>query len=281
MLIGLRSRKHIPPFELVRPTSLDQAIRVCSEPGRYTVMAGGLDLIDRLKSGESVDRIVHLAGVRELSGIRRDGNAISIGALTTHAELAQSAVLIDALADLPAIWGTIANPRVRYVGTLGGNLMSAMPHYDALPAFLALGAEVEVFDRTGTSSILELHALHDRSDILLAQVRIGAAMLRWRLLADRSLHPIVSVYLGAKIDDGKVRSARLAIGCAFTRAFVVALPLDGFLVTSLGSDAGDLTRAAASLLPEPIDDGLASGGYRHRMIEVLTRRLLIKLGSKS
>src|SRR5476649_2491832 len=148
MLLGLRSRKHIPSFDLVRPANVEEACRALAMSGRSVVMAGGLDLIDRLKGGESADRIIHLAGVRELSGIRRDGDAISIGALTTHAQLAHSAMLADVLPDFPAIWRTIANPRVRFVGTLGGNLMSAAPHYDAWPALLALGADALVFDRS-------------------------------------------------------------------------------------------------------------------------------------
>src|SRR5471032_2449782 len=174
MLVGLRSRKHIPSFELVRPAGVEEACRALAMPGRSVVMAGGLDLIDRLKGGESVDRIIHLAGVRELSGVRRDGDSIAIGALTTHAQLADSTVLAGLLPDWPAIWRAIANPRVRFAGTLGGNLMSAAPHYDAWPALLALGADALVFDRSGAPAALELSALRGRGDIILGQVRIGA-----------------------------------------------------------------------------------------------------------
>ena len=67
MLTGLRSRKHISSFELVRPANLDAARRALSAPGRNAVMAGGIDLIDRLKLGEEVDRVILLAGVRELA----------------------------------------------------------------------------------------------------------------------------------------------------------------------------------------------------------------------
>lgn len=280
MLVGLRSRRHITPFELVRPASVEEACRACSEPGRNAVMAGGIDLIDRLKSGEPVDRIIHLAGVRELSGISRDGDHVSIGALTTHDELAHSALLSDVAPDLPAIWRTIANPRVRFAGTLGGNLMSAMPHYDAAPALLALGAKVVVFDRSGAQSVAELPALRERTDIILGQIRIPVAPLRLSLLADRSLHPVVSVYLGACINDGKVHFARLAIGCAYAWPAMAELAIAGMAVASLGADAGTLARAAAGSLPVPIDDGLASASYRRRTIDVLIRRLLIKLGSR-
>ena len=281
MLVGLRSRKHIPSFDLVRPASVEEACRALAAPGRNIVMAGGLDLIDRLKGGESVDQIVHLADVRELAGIRRDGNTIAIGALTTHAQLADSTMLADLLPDFTAIWRTIANPRVRSAGTLGGNVMSAAPHYDAWPALLALGAEALVFDRSGSPTSVELPALHDRDDSILGQIRIRAVSPHRRLLADRSLHPIVSVYLGAGIDNGTVRSARIVAGCAHAQAVMTELPVAGTSVASLGSDAGDLARAAAGSMPEPISDGLASGSYRRRMIEVLARRLLIKLGSQS
>jgi carbon-monoxide dehydrogenase medium subunit len=281
MLVGLRSRKHIPSFDLVQPASVEEACRALAAPGRTVVMAGGLDLIDRLKGGEAVDRIVHLAGVRELAGIRRDGDKITIGALTTHAQLAHSKMLADLIPDFPVIWRTIANPRVRLAGTLGGNLMSAAPHYDAGPALLALGADAVVFDRSGAPAVVELPALRGRDGILLGQVRIGGAAVRRRLLADRSLHPIVSVYLGASIDHGKVRSARIVAGCAHAQAVMAELPVAGAAVAMLGSDAGDLARTVAGSLPEPIGDGLASGPYRRRMIEVLARRLLIKLGSQS
>lgn len=261
MLIGLRSRKHIPPFELVRPANLEAAHRALSAPGRNVVMAGGIDLIDRLKLGEAVDRVIHLAGVRELQGIRRDGDAVSVGALTAHAEIISDPVLADVLPDWPAIWRGIANPRVRIAGTIGGNLMSAMPHYDAAPALLVLGAAPVT------------------AGALLERIRIPIAP-RQRLLADRSLHPTISLYLGASIEAGVVRSARIAVGCCYAQPATAELPVGGVPAASLGADAAAIASRAAAAFAEPISDGLASGSYRRRMIEVLTRRLLIKLGSQ-
>ena len=260
MLTGLRSRKHISSFELVRPANLDAARRALSAPGRNAVMAGGIDLIDRLKLGEEVDRVILLAGVRELAGIRRDGDAVSIGALTTHAEIISDPLLADLMPDWPAIWRGVANPRVRLVGTIGGNLVSAMPNYDAGPALLALNAS-------------------RRGDILLERILIPVVP-RQRLLADRSLHPTVSLYLGASVEGGKIQSARIAVGCCYAQPAVAELPLAGVAVASLGADAGAIASKAATAFAEPISDGLASGSYRRRMIEVLTRRLLIKLGSQ-
>jgi len=278
MLVGLRSRKHIAPFDLVRPASLEQACRALSALGRNAVMAGGIDLIDRLKLGETVDRVVHLAGVPELSGIRRDGDAISIGALTTHAEIVGDSLLAGLLPDLPAIWRGLANPRVRHTGTLGGNLMSALPHYDAAPALLALGASAVVANIAGAVEALGLAGLGRRTGIILERVCIPVKSQR--LLADRTLHPIISLYLGAEIESRAIRSARVAVGCAYAQPVVIELPLSGVPVSALGSDAAAVARNAAASLAEPISDGLASESYRRRMIEVLTRRLLIKLGSQ-
>jgi len=279
MLVGLRSRKHIAPFELVRPATVEAACRALSGPGRSAVMAGGLDLIDRLKHGEAVDRVIHLAGVRELSGIRRDGDAICIGALTTHADIIRDSLLVGLLPDFPAIWRGIANPRVRHTGTLGGNLMSAMPHYDAGPALLALGASAVARSGFGADETLGLAGLGKRNDIILERIRIPVAFPQ-RLLADRSLHPVLSLYLGAEIEAGTLRTVRIAVGCAYAQPVVADLPLAGVPVAALGSDAAAVARDMAAALAEPISDGLASGSYRRRMIEVLTRRLLIKLGSQ-
>ncbi len=281
MLIGLRSRKHIPSFELVRPAGMDAVCRALQRPGRSALMAGGLDLVDRLKYGEAVDRIVCLGEVDELRGIRRDSEAVTIGALTTHAELAGSAMLAELVPDLPTIWRALANPRVRYVGTIGGNLMAAKPHYDAWPAFLALGASATMFDRSGASANLDLAELCDHDDVILGGLRIAVEPVRQRVLAERSLRPVVAVYLGASIADGRVVSARVAIGCAFARARVVALPVVDMPIAALGSGAAMLAREVVDGLPEPVDDGMASAGYRRRMIEVLSRRLLIRMGSQT
>jgi carbon-monoxide dehydrogenase medium subunit len=126
---------------------------------------------------------------------------------------------------------------------------------------------------------LGLDRLVGRNDIILERVCIPAARSK-RLLAERSLHPMVSVYLGAAIVAGVVHTARIAVGCAYARPVPVELPIAGTAVATLGSRAAVIARDAQETLPVPLSDGLASGAYRRRMIEVLTRRLLITLGSR-
>lgn len=238
-------------------------------------MAGGLDLIDRMKNGEAFDRIISLSRVAGLSNIRVDGGTIVIGASATHAAIARSAVLTEHLPDLARFWSLIANPRIRYAGTIGGNLMSGQPHYDSMPALLALGATAATADGSGRREI----ALPDLggSQALLTDIRVPFAGRR--LIADRSLHPALAVYVGACIAGEKISELRVAIGGAYSRAVAFALPAEDVSPSAVGAVSATLARDFVARLPEPASDGLASASYRLRMIEVLTRRLLVRLGS--
>jgi aerobic carbon-monoxide dehydrogenase medium subunit len=245
---------------------------------RSAFMAGGLDLIDRMKSGKTFERVISLDGIDALKGIRRESGRIVVGALATHEEIARSDLLGEAAPDLAALWRMIANPRVRHTGTLGGNLMSGQPHYDAAPALLALGAEAAVHTPAGVRMV-GIDRLADHPRALLESISI-AGTPPLRLLADRSLHPVLSIYLGACVDRGKLTTSRIAIGCACERPVAVDLPLGGEPVSALAARAGEVARAVAAALPaEMISDGLAGAAYRRRMCDVLIRRLLVRLAA--
>jgi aerobic carbon-monoxide dehydrogenase medium subunit len=277
--VGLRSRKHIRPFDLLRPTSPEEATGMVLPDARSAFMAGGLDLIDQMKSGRTFERVILLDGIGAMKAIRREGGRIIIGALTTHADIARSDTVREAAPDLAALWRTIANPRVRCTGTIGGNLMSGLPHYDAAPALLALGAEATAHTATGVRKV-GIDRLADHPGALLASISI-AGIPPPRLVADRSLHPALSVYLGARVNQGELMSARVAIGCACGRPVAVDLPLVGERPSGLAAKADDVVRAVAAALPaKMIDDGLASAAYRRRMCEVLIRRLLLRLAAQ-
>ena len=274
MLTGLRSRKHIAPFDLVRPTSIDACLSWLSRGPRIGLMAGGLDLIDRMKFGQPFDTIVSLSAIPDLAGIRQTDGAIIVGALTTHAALSRDPLIAETIPDLATLWREIANPRVRHTGTVGGNIMSRQPHYDAMPALMALGATATIADPATGVRTVALSELP--GDALLINVIIPATGAR--LVADRSLHPSVSVYIGATLDSGDVTELRVAFGGAYPHPRVVDLPAHDLRQSDLASKAATLAEIATRDLPEPLTDGFASAQYRLRMIEVLTRRSLIRLG---
>ena len=253
MDVGLRSRKHIQPFRLVRPHNIVEAREALRGPGTARIMAGGIDLIDEMKFGITVDRMVYLGDIAELSAIEADGDDIVIGAMVTH-----DALVRGPLRELGEIWREVAHPRIRFVGTIGGNLMAGRAHYDAMPALLALDARAEIADESGHRLCVPLEELMPAA--LLTAVHVNQR--GWRLAADRSLHPMVSVYVAVSGTD----RVRVAVGGACERAFVVGCP------------ARDAVDAVLADLPDTRSDGLASGGYRRRMAGVLTRRTLARLG---
>jgi carbon-monoxide dehydrogenase medium subunit len=279
--VGLRSRKHIRPFDLLRPANPAEAVGMALPDARSAFIAGGLDLIDRMKSGTTFERVILLDGIGTMKSIRRlvDGRIV-IGALTTHAEIAHNSLLEEDAPDLVTLWRTIANPRVRYIGTVGGNLMAGQPHYDAAPALLALGAEAVLHKATGMRTT-GIDGLADHPGALLDSISItGTPSLR--LLSERSLHPVLSVYLGARVNGGELVTARIAIGCAYARPVAADLPLGGEPVSELAAKADEVVCAVTAMLPaRMIDDGFASAAYRRRICGVLIRRLLVRLGSQA
>jgi carbon-monoxide dehydrogenase medium subunit len=129
------------PFTLERPQSTADAVRMATAGGRP--LAGGQTLLASMKLRlTQADQLVDLAGIKELTGICRDGNALVIGAMTRHADVASHAEvksLIPALADLA---GHIGDRQVRAMGTLGGSVANNDPAACYPSAVLALGATV-------------------------------------------------------------------------------------------------------------------------------------------
>jgi aerobic carbon-monoxide dehydrogenase medium subunit len=198
--------------------------------------------------------------------------------LATHAEIARSDGLTAAVPGLSALWRDVANPRIRATGTIGGNLMSGLPHYDGAPALLALGAEATL--RTGSGLLkVGIDQLPDHRGALLESIGISENPSA-HLLADRSLHPALAIYLAATLREREVRAARIAVGCAYARPVAVDLAVAGMPLAAIAAGAADIAHAATHALPAAmLGDGAASAAYRRRMFTVIVRRLLVRLGA--
>jgi len=133
-----------PRFSYCDPTNLDEALTLKAAHGeRAKLLAGGMPLIPTLKQRLArPSDLIELAGVPELKGIRRDGNAIAIGAMTRHGEVANSDLVKGAVPALAHLAELIGDPQVRNRGTLGGSLANKDPAADYHAAVLGLGAAV-------------------------------------------------------------------------------------------------------------------------------------------
>src|SRR5439155_536122 len=135
----------LPPFELHRPSTLEEASELLERYGDDAALyCGGTELLLLLKLGfASFGHLVDVKGIEELQGVRAENGAIAIGAAATHRALERDALVLERLPALAAMERGVANIRVRNVGTLGGNLCFSDPHSDPATFLLALDAEAE------------------------------------------------------------------------------------------------------------------------------------------
>jgi carbon-monoxide dehydrogenase medium subunit len=130
-------------FEFQRAGSVAEAVAALRRGGEAKCLAGGQSLIPLLKLElAQPERVVSLAGVQALRGVRVEKGRLVVGALATHAELETSEAVRRALPALAELAGGIGDPQVRQRGTLGGSLAHADPAADHPAAVLGLGATV-------------------------------------------------------------------------------------------------------------------------------------------
>lgn len=113
----------MPAFELLQPTSVGDAVALLKKHKKAWVMAGGMDSLDWFKDRVKKPKVVvSLGRVGELKGIRRKGNGVEIGALTTLTEVTENRTIKSRFPLLAKAASMVATPQIRNAGTIGGNV---------------------------------------------------------------------------------------------------------------------------------------------------------------
>lgn len=275
-------------FDYIAPKTLDEALEVLSEKQPdIAVIAGGTDLIPRIRRRDTRPEVVLDLRLLPLKEIRTDGISVQIGACVTHSQVIDSGLLAEQLPALVDACTQMAGPPVRNRGTLGGNLITASPAADSAPPLLVYDAEVVLLSTAG-ERVVPLHefftgpgANAKRQEELMTEIRVpipnkptAAAFIK---LGKRRAMAISVVSVAARVsldDGGAVQDARLAFGSVAPtplRSPEAEGALEGKVLSKEGiAEAALLAREAAS----PIDDLRASAWYRSKMVGVLTRRAL-------
>ena len=135
------------------PKSIDETLELLEKWGPdAAIIAGGTDLVvelkDKLKSWKA---LIDIGCVPEVRGIREaDSNHVWIGAMSTHAEIASSTLVRDTAPVLANACAQVGSPQIRNRGTIGGNISTASPAGDTIPALFVLEASVEIIGPKGT-----------------------------------------------------------------------------------------------------------------------------------
>jgi carbon-monoxide dehydrogenase medium subunit len=279
----------LPRFAYHRPQGLAEAVEILAERPGARVLAGGTDLLVNLKRGSArASEVVDVSGLEELAGLRSGRGRLFIGAATTAATIAGGRALAHGLRLLVLGARSLGSPQVRNRATLGGNLATARPAGDLLPALLCLEARVQTAGPQGEREVPAFSFFLGPGQTVLepAEIVRGVRLERpgpgsgggyHKLGVRRALEiALVSAaaFLALEADGKTVAQARVALG-AVAPTPIRATGAEQVLV---GRKAGEklFARAgeAAAADAKPIDDHRGSADYRRQMVAVLAQRAL-------
>ncbi|NBS48418.1 MAG: xanthine dehydrogenase family protein subunit M, partial [Betaproteobacteria bacterium] len=231
-------------------------------------LAGGQTLLASMKLRlANPEKLIDLGGIAELSGIRKEGNAIVIGAMTRHADVANSAEVKAAIPALAALAGQIGDRQVRAMGTLGGSVANNDPAACYPSAVLGLGATVHTTKRKIAADDffqgMFTTALEDGELITAISFPIPkrAAYIKFKQTASR--FALIGVFV-AQTDAG----VRVAVTGGGNGVFRHA-----GLEAALKADFSVKAAAGVKVSEEGLSSDLhASAAYRANLIGVMTQR---------
>jgi len=142
-------------FDYSAPSTVDDAVRLLAQLGdNAKLLAGGHSLLPLMKLRfAQPTHVVDLRRIPSLRGVRRDGQMLVIGAMTTYAELAGSREVFDVAAAITDAASHIGDPQVRNFGTIGGSIAHADPAADLPSVMVALGASMVAAGTSGRRTI--------------------------------------------------------------------------------------------------------------------------------
>jgi carbon-monoxide dehydrogenase medium subunit len=277
------------PFAYARPTTVEEALQAVADGGEdVKIMAGGQSLIPvmrlRLAAPETV---VDLARVAELRGVRDEGDAIVIGAMTTHAEVVTDPLVKQHVPLVAEATETVADRQVRHRGTFGGALAHADPAGDLPAVALALDAEFVVAGPGGRRTVPASEFFVDYLTTALAEgeilveVRLPKLSGEWGMRYEKfqrvaQAWSIVAVAAAVRRENGHIAEARIGLtnmGPTPLRATATEAALAGADATA---DAVAAAAAHAAEGTSPSSDLNAAADYREHLAQVLTRRAVSK-----
>ena len=253
------------PFQYFRPASAPEATGLASEDVRY--LAGGMTLLPTMKQNLAAPTgLVDLAAAG-LSGIRAIDGGLEIGAMTTHATVAASALVREALPALAKLAGGIGDPAVRNRGTIGGSVANDDPSADYPAGVLGLGATIVTDRRTIAADdfFLGMFTTALEPGELITAFRfplpVAAAYAKFRSPASR--YALAGVFV-AKFADG----VRVAVTGAAPSVFRATA-----MEAALAADFSPEAIAAIAIDPaEMLSDMHAEAAYRAHLVGVMARR---------
>jgi len=281
-------------FAYHRPTSVKDAVGLLAQFGDDgRALAGGHSLIPMMKLRLATPaNLVDLAGIAELKGVRAEGDEVVVGAMTTQHDLIASDLLNEKIPILRETSEQIADPQVRYLGTLGGNVANGDPGNDMPAVMLCLNATYCV---TGKGGDRRIAAREFYQGAYFTALEAGDVLTAVRIPVPPAGHGSAYEKLKRKIGDYATAAAAVVLTmsggkiatCSIGLTNVAETPLwaeeAAKILTGSTLDAATVKKAvaAAEAITAPASDARGPAHYRTKMAGVMLTRALARAKSKA
>jgi len=274
-------------FAYHRPSSIKEAVTLLGSLGDdVRTIAGGHSLIPMMKLRlASPAHLIDLAGIADLKGIREDGEDVIIGAMTTQHEVIASDFLAKKIPILSETSIVIADPQVRYVGTIGGNVANGDPGNDMPAVMMCLNA---TYHAVGESGERRISAREFYQGAYVTALKPGEIVTAIRVPVPAAGHGHAYEKLKRKVGDYATAAAAVVLtasggkvaSCSIGLTNVAETPLwaeeASKIVIGSALDAATVKKAvtAAEAITSPASDGRGPAAYRTKMAGVMLTRAL-------
>jgi carbon-monoxide dehydrogenase medium subunit len=281
-------------FSYHRPASVADAVKLLSTLGEDArPLAGGHSLVPMMKLRLATPgHLVDLHGVAGLKGIRRDGDNVVIGAMTTQHELLASEEIRQSLPILAEAAALIADPQVRYRGTIGGNVANGDPGNDLPALMMTLGA---VYRLEGPNGWREVAAGEFYQGAYFTALEPGEILTAITIPAPAAGHGYAYEKLKRKVGDYATAAAAVVLTMDGGRVATCAIGLTNLHETPLiatdaanavigtSLDAATLTKAtaAAEAIMSPAADARGPAAYRKHVGGIMVARALQRAAQRA
>jgi carbon-monoxide dehydrogenase medium subunit len=276
-------------FEYHRPVNLSEAVALLGQlDSDARVIAGGHSLIPMMKLRLAMpSHLIDLAAIAELKGVRLEGSEIIIGAMTTQHEIIASDLLMRHAPILRETAEVIADPQVRYVGTIGGNVANGDPGNDMPALMMTLGATYVLQGASGERRVaardyyLSPYETATEPGEVLAAIRIpvppaGHGWAYEKLKRKVGDYATAAAAVILTVSDGAIATCAIGLTNVAGTALYAADAAASVIGTALDKPTLARAAAAATAITEPAADGRGSAEYRGKMAGVMTARALTR-----
>jgi len=282
------------PFSYHRPTTVADAVKLLSTLGdEARPLAGGHSLVPMMKLRLATpEHLIDLHGIDGLKGIRRNGDRIEIGAMTTQHDLLASGEIAESLPILQETALLIADPQVRYMGTLGGNVANGDPGNDMPALMLTLGASYRLEGPAGVREVAAAEFYQGAYFTALEPCEIVTAI---SIPVPAAGHGYAYEKLKRKVGDYATAAAAVMLTMAGGKVTSCAIGLTNLHETPLlaldaarvaigtGLDAATLKQvaAAAEAIMAPAADARGPVEYRKHVGGIMVTRALTRAAARA